>query len=1108
MKRAAIPYASAILLATSFHMPLIAQNVPTDVIQPNSGPQPVLREEKGKGAAAGTASTPSQAQGISPAAMQQIATFEEKLKKAQKYGDNKVEADCTYQLAKLYFEAGDLSQAETLMRKSLDIELTKLSRQREAILTTIALAEILVTQKRYDEALKIYEQALSRAQTAGRNDDIIAIFNHMGALAMVSKNYDEAKALLDKAYNQAVELKSDHAQAYALINLAALTAGVKHDNKAALEYLEKSIAAGTKAEESRALGLAALEIGRIKANTNDYDGAIASYEKACKYFEEDADFPSIGKAQTAMGRLYLARHNAEKAKEYLRKSHETLKNEGAKNELVDCLIALGAAEADSGNFDNAQKFHEDAFTIAKENRYTAGQYTALSEQGFDFLLQGATEKALQKFLEANKVMETAKGVKESDRAEVFRDLGMCYSAVGQADAALKYYQDAADAYEKSGDMANKAMAYNSMAVVYLTTKGHSDFETQFNKAKELAGYVTDKSAEAALDYNYAQYKYTQHKYTEAIPLYESAVSKAKQAEDIRTQSMALRGLGLCFHDLNSQEKAREAFEQAALLADKIGTLEAQWDCALGLGKVYKALGDTKKAEEYLLKAVALVEKERGQYSRDSFKTFNMDQRQECFRDLVDLLVADKRYDVALEVAEKGKARAFLDLLEGRMRRKPGESVAAVITPDDQFKKKTEDDRILVAMATPGTSGFRSVQVVPKASTLVESSAVSPINAAPPSLAEIKELVKKSGSYFVEYSVMPDKVYLWVVSPTGEVSMPPPIKISIVDLEKKIREATASITATSKSMKELGEIEQKRQTLLKDLYALLISPAVPFLPKGAEDIVTIVPYGPLFRVPFAALIGPDNKFLVESHTISFVPAIGVLRATQKLETQQEKGNTLLAFGNPITKSISFLGTLPYSEREVKKVAELFGKDKATIEIGEKATKEALRQLAPNNTIIHLATHGLINEERPMDSALVLAPQGDDDGLLTVRDIFMMPALKARLVVLSACQTGRGKVTGDGVVGLSRAFIIAGTPSVVVSQWNVDDVMTEYQMDKFYRSFLSGTPKAKALRDAQLQTIAFMEKTQTTSTIPGTTAKAPAARPNPRYWAAFQLIGEHE
>jgi CHAT domain-containing protein len=231
---------------------------------------------------------------------------------------------------------------------------------------------------------------------------------------------------------------------------------------------------------------------------------------------------------------------------------------------------------------------------------------------------------------------------------------------------------------------------------------------------------------------------------------------------------------------------------------------------------------------------------------------------------------------------------------------------------------------------------------------------------------------------------------------------------------------------------------------------------------------------------------------------------VLRVTAKLESDVGGANTkLLAFGNPITKETAFLGSLPYAEKEVQSVAALFTTGATTVETGGKATKSEFRKLAPQNSIIHLATHGLIDEEHPMDSAVVLAPEVNDDGLLTVRDILQLPQLHARLVVLSACQTGRGKITGDGVVGLSRAFIIAGTPSILVSQWNVDDVMTEYQMKALYSSYLKGSSKAKSLRDAQLKTMSYMEKILPSEPVGGEKIRA-----NPRYWAAFELIGDYQ
>jgi len=141
------------------------------------------------------------------------------------------------------------------------------------------------------------------------------------------------------------------------------------------------------------------------------------------------------------------------------------------------------------------------------------------------------------------------------------------------------------------------------------------------------------------------------------------------------------------------------------------------------------------------------------------------------------------------------------------------------------------------------------------------------------------------------------------------------------------------------------------------------------------------------------------------------------------------------------------------------------------------------------IIHLATHGFFNEvkSRDMPGSIALAPSGNDDGFLTSSEILDLK-LNAELVVLSACNTGRGTLTGDGVIGLSRALITAGVPTILTSLWSVPDASTAELMAEFYRQLQQNPNKAQALRQAMLIT---MKK-----------------HPDPRDWGAFTLIGEAE
>ncbi|HBL13106.1 MAG TPA: Fis family transcriptional regulator, partial [Cyanobacteria bacterium UBA11162] len=206
----------------------------------------------------------------------------------------------------------------------------------------------------------------------------------------------------------------------------------------------------------------------------------------------------------------------------------------------------------------------------------------------------------------------------------------------------------------------------------------------------------------------------------------------------------------------------------------------------------------------------------------------------------------------------------------------------------------------------------------------------------------------------------------------------------------------------------------------------------------------------------------------------------------------QGKEALIVGNPTMPSVppqigeppQQLPSLPGAEQEALAIAKLL---KTTAITGNQATKQAILQRMPSAPIIHLATHGLLDEYRGLGSAIALAPSGKDDGLLSAEQILDLK-LNAELVVLSACDTGRGKITGDGVVGLSRSLITAGVSSVLASLWSVPDAPTASLMTEFYRNLQHNPDKAIALRQAMLT---IMKQ-----------------HPDPRDWAAFTLIGEAE
>ncbi len=283
--------------------------------------------------------------------------------------------------------------------------------------------------------------------------------------------------------------------------------------------------------------------------------------------------------------------------------------------------------------------------------------------------------------------------------------------------------------------------------------------------------------------------------------------------------------------------------------------------------------------------------------------------------------------------------------------------------------------------------------------------------------------------------------------------------------------------------------------LQQLYKILIEPIADLLPTNPSDRIIFLPQESLFLVPFPALQDQEGKYLIEKHTILTAPAIQVLQLTHNQRANQEQAienGEILVVGNPIMPSVppypgekpQQLPSLPGAENEAKAIASLFNTQPI---IGNQATKSAIIQKMPEAKIIHLATHGLLDEFRGLGSAIALTPTPNDNGLLTAEAILDLK-LNAELVVLSACDTGRGRITGDGVVGLSRSLISAGVESVLVSLWSIPDAPTASLMTEFYHQTQQNPDKAQALRQAMLTTI--------------------KQHPNPRDWAAFTLIGEAE
>jgi CHAT domain-containing protein len=296
---------------------------------------------------------------------------------------------------------------------------------------------------------------------------------------------------------------------------------------------------------------------------------------------------------------------------------------------------------------------------------------------------------------------------------------------------------------------------------------------------------------------------------------------------------------------------------------------------------------------------------------------------------------------------------------------------------------------------------------------------------------------------------------------------------------------------------------------RELYQLLIAPVADLLPREPGALLTVLPHGPLFLVSFAALIDDHGKYLLERYTIHYAPSSAVLQYTSGKRQGSSAAPRYLLVGDPADLPTvdggKALPRLPGSQQEVDAVARsLRGRD-VTVLTGAAAHEGQVRGVIDGKTILHFATHGIVRDDDPFESFLALGRSGDaasTDGRLTAQEIYDLD-LHADLVILSACRTATGKVTGDGIIGLTRAFLYAGAPSVVATLWDVADEPGLFLLPTLYQSLNAGAGGARALRTAQLKLLAQLRAGRVQIDGPLGHVTLPE---DPLFWAGFVVVGE--
>ncbi|HVG22224.1 MAG TPA: CHAT domain-containing protein, partial [Blastocatellia bacterium] len=389
--------------------------------------------------------------------------------------------------------------------------------------------------------------------------------------------------------------------------------------------------------------------------------------------------------------------------------------------------------------------------------------------------------------------------------------------------------------------------------------------------------------------------------------------------------------------------------------------------------------------------------------------------------------------------------------------------------------------------------------------------------SPITIQEAGRLIPNATTAILQYVVTEDKTYLFALTKAQQphVNSRPPADSAVLN-----------VYAINIKQKELadrvgrfhGRLSQKDidfPTYSRELYDLLLGPARADL-KNKTNLI-IVPDSTLWQVPFQALQPSANRFLIQDYTVSYAPSLTVLSEMMNLKQKRQPTSaalsTLVAFGNPDvgpTTAASLqtaypevladekLLPLPQTEAMVNTLSRLYGPGRSKVYVRAEAREGTAKKEAGTCRILQFATHGILDNTNPMYSRLVMSQSGageHEDGMLEAWEVMKLN-LNAELVILSACDTARGRVAGgEGMIGLAWAFFVAGCPTTVVSQWPIEVNSTAELMVEFHKNLRPGiegrspdVSKAEALRAAMLKLM-----------------KNPRHR-HPFYWAPFVVIGD--
>lgn len=855
----------------------------------------------------------------------------------------------------------------------------------------------------------------------------------------------------------------------ALCGIAAAGIGRAQDGPALLQGMNPQ-------ELQRALDQVE-KVAAERAAVHDCDTAVSDYEIGVAIArtigspaKEALYFRRMGLCRAEQGRTELA---LEVYRQGIAAAEKTDDIEILAENLHGAAVQLGRF----GRYREALPVSEREYALTLKCGHPDHQLRALFTYSSTMAELGHYREALVLGQRAVEVAHQATQPNALDLAS--GNLAMYYAYLGDLESGLRIQQSLV--HPNARDM-------NATGVMEKRLHRYAEAERAYAAALAQSSAPVDWRTHDGILYNLGELQKDEGKTAAARSTLSEVRDLSLAHQDLITGSVAVAELSRLSTDEKDADHAMSEADEALRLARESGAFEAIGAALVARGRALDLAGRGAEADEVFGEAISMAEAARAEAPASAGGLQGeVAEWLNAYQFAVDHRLRAGNALEALRLADRAKARVLLDMIDGG---EPG--LEAFTDPAEQAEEEKARAEVATArhaaIAKPGAASKSALETALRNAEDVDLRLYARhpelvLRRAPaPDItsAQLAQLAE-GRTAILSYFVMPDSVALFVIRKGAGAPAVRAFRLPGGDkLEARIKSFRDRIAAR--------DIDYR--TAARELFDALIAPAATAL--NGSDRWIISPDGALWDVPFQALVDASGKHVIESHALTFAPSLATLRQLRETRPAADKAKIpLLAIANPSVKGVA---AIPEAERESRSIAALYGLGASLLLSGDKARPTAFRENAGSAAVIHIASHAETEPNHPLESFLLLTPDNKaddkDDGAVTARDILGL-RLRADLVVLSACETARGKVgQGEGILGLGWAVLAAGARATAVSQWKVDSDATSDLMIGFHRRLTGAHPmdKAEALRQSSL---AIMRS-------PG--------RRHPFYWASFMVIGD--